>query len=149
MAFFRDVIMIPDNVPWVFKACRVGQFTAARHGAAFAGATGWDFQPAICLFMSTHVPPTIRTRVSLKTAAEGGRCRPFCEGYCPHFVVDDGELLGVRLIHCPTLVAPGDERELEFELIYHARVDYSRLVAGATFKIVEGRNTIGTGVVIG
>ena len=92
---------------------------------------------------------TIRLRVKLKTESEGGRIGPFNEGYCPHFVVEGTTgWLGVRLVKCPELVYPGEEREADFELMYLPQLDYAALQLGRKVAIHEGPKIIGTGIVI-
>jgi translation elongation factor EF-Tu-like GTPase len=92
---------------------------------------------------------SIRAQIQFKATSEGGRQHPFYEGNCPHVVVEGSdEWLGVRVVHCPALVQPGDKRVLELELMYYPRLDYQGLVPGARFSMVEGAKVIGTGVVL-
>lgn len=73
----------------------------------------------------------------------------FSDGnYRPHFVVkNDSEYLGVQFID-------GEEFVFEKEIlgivqpIYIDTVDYSKLIPGVEFFIVEGKNLVGEGVVI-
>jgi translation elongation factor EF-Tu-like GTPase len=86
----------------------------------------------------------------MKPESDGGRHGPFNEGYCPHLVAEGKtEWLGVRVVHCPDLVHPGEEKELEFELMYARSVDYSALARGRAFSILEGAKIVGTGMVLG
>ena len=92
---------------------------------------------------------SINALVTMKSAAEGGRRSAFSVGYSPHLVVDAGELMGVRVAAAPPQVLPGAEATIEFQLLYAPNVDYSALLEGTSFDIVEGPNVVGTGVVIG
>jgi translation elongation factor EF-Tu-like GTPase len=93
--------------------------------------------------------PTIRTRIKMKSEAEGGRHGPFSEGYCPHFVVEGKkDWLGVRAVRCPDFVSLNEEREVEFELMYGPVLDYRDLSVGSRFAIHEGPKVVGVGTVI-
>ena len=82
----------------------------------------------------------------MKPEAEGGRHAPFTEGYRAHFVIpSDGEYLGVIATRCPGPVAPGDEAEVEFGLVYHPNVDYRALRARSGFEMREGARAVATG----
>lgn len=67
--------------------------------------------------------------------------------YRPHFVIkNDFEYLGVQFV---------DGEDFVFEKIlgivqpiYTEAVDYSKLIQGAEFFILEGKNLVGEGVVI-
>ena len=86
----------------------------------------------------------------MKPESAGGRHGPFNEGYCPHLVAEGKtEWLGVRVVRCPDLVHLGEERELEFELMYAPSVDYHDLAPGRAFSILEGSKVVGTGMVLG
>lgn len=68
--------------------------------------------------------------------------------YRPHFVIkNDSEYLGVQFID-------GEEFVFEKELvgivqpIYIDTIDYSKLIPGTEFFILEGKNLVGEGVVI-
>src|SRR5262245_34968196 len=93
--------------------------------------------------------PSVVTRIQMKPEASGGRHAPFTEGYCPHFVVaGHSEWLGVRVVQCPGPVAPGDEAEVVFALMYHPQLDYSVLQVGTTFDVMEGPHAVATGRVL-
>jgi len=92
---------------------------------------------------------SIRAAVSMRDEAQGGRHAPFTAGYCPHLVVGDGLLLGVRVAEAPSPVFPGTDAIVSFELLYPDNVDYSALEPGASFNIIEGPNIVGSGVVVG
>ncbi len=92
---------------------------------------------------------SVLTRIHMKTYRAGGRCAPFTEGYCPDFVVSgQGERLQARAIQCPGPVAPGEEAEVFFALMYHPERDYSILQVGVTFDVMEGPRAIATGQVL-
>lgn len=85
----------------------------------------------------------------MKAEADGGRHGPFSEGFCPHFVATGKtEWLGVRAVRCPQFVYPGEEKEVDFELLYSPDVDYSDLSAISSFSIYEGPKNIGEGIVL-
>ncbi len=85
----------------------------------------------------------------MKLEASGGRHGPFNEGYCPHLViVGKKDWLGIRVVRCPEFVHLGEEKEIEFELMYSPGLDYRDLVAGVSFAIHEGSKVVGTGVVL-
>lgn len=93
--------------------------------------------------------PSIRARIKMKSESAGGRNGPFNEGYCPHLMAEEKtEWLGVRVVHCSDSVYPGEDKELEFELIYAPQLDYRDLIPGCAFSIHEGAKVVGTGVVI-
>lgn len=118
------------------------------------GYSAGDKQTNLCMINSlggiTHFSmiPRILVHLSMNLEQSGGRHGPFTEGYRPHFVVDGGEWLGVTATHCPGPVAPGDEADVEFELVYHPKVDYSALTVGAEFAVHEGPRVVASGKVI-
>ena len=68
--------------------------------------------------------------------------------YRPHFVIkNDSEYLGVQFIE-------GEELVFEKEILgivqplYTDTVDYSKLIPGTEFFILEGKNLVGEGVVV-
>lgn len=68
--------------------------------------------------------------------------------YRPHFIIkNDSEYLGVQFID-------GEEFAFEKEIlgivqpIHIDTVDYSKLISGTEFFILEGKNLVGEGVVI-
>jgi hypothetical protein len=92
---------------------------------------------------------SILTRIHMKTCSAGGRCATFTEDYCPDFVVSgQGERLQVRAIQCPGPVAPGEEAEVIFALMYHPQRDYGILQVGVAFDVMEGLRVIATGQVL-
>ncbi len=85
-------------------------------------------------------------------AASGGRTAPVAGCGChyrPHVRVgSEGQHLGVCFLDGPELIAPGTTAIVKMVLVYHPEVDYSALVAGAHFLILEGPHVVETGTVI-
>lgn len=74
--------------------------------------------------------------------------RSLFDGYRPHLQVDEGEYLGVSFFDVSSDISPGDQHRVKAHLVYWPSVDYSPLKVGAEFKVREGANTVGVGVVI-
>ena len=112
--------------------------------------------------------PTIVVDITMLDATEGGRQRGIsiddATNYMPHLAIDDRsnrvartDESNVSLEHCmgvlfrPAIsisdVATGSGR-YPLTPMYYPRVDYSTLVAGATFTVREGGRIVGHGVVI-
>lgn len=90
-------------------------------------------------------------KINMNFSSESGRRSAFSKGYMPHLrVVDTKEdaYLGVRVIDCPAQVPPGAEVKITMEAMYLDRVDYSALVPGCHFDILEGRKAVGMGRVL-
>lgn len=84
----------------------------------------------------------------MRAETAGGRHGPFYAGYRPHLVAEgDTTLLGIIITepHEENMIYPGQEGDVEFELVYHPEVDYSRLLPGTHFTIQEGPKTVGEG----
>lgn len=92
--------------------------------------------------------PRVLVHLKMKEEECGGRHAPFTEGYRPHFIVGDGQWLGVVATYCPRPVAPGEEADVEFALMYHPNVDYSELNVGVEFEMQEGSRVVATGRVL-
>ncbi len=93
--------------------------------------------------------PRVLVHLKMKPESGGGRHAPFTEGYRPHFIVlGHSDWLGVTATRCPGPVAPGTEADVEFELVYHPKVDYAALHAGAEFTMQEGPRVVATGTVL-
>jgi elongation factor Tu len=74
---------------------------------------------------------------------EGGRHTPFVSGYRPQFYFRTTDVTGVvRLPEGREFVAPGENAEMEVELIQPIAMDQ-----GLRFAIREGGRTVGSGVV--
>lgn len=95
--------------------------------------------------------PRIQVEVHFKPAAAGGRGTPVdltTGSYRPHLVVEAGRLLGVVFVQAvPAKVDPGETAVATAALMYEG-VDYSALVPGAVFEVVEGRQVVATGKVL-
>jgi translation elongation factor EF-Tu-like GTPase len=88
----------------------------------------------------------VLVHLKMKFEADGGQPAPFTEGYRPHFVIPpDGEYLGVVAARCPGPVGPGDEADVEFDLVYQPNVDYSALREGTEFEMHEGPRVVAIG----
>jgi hypothetical protein len=78
-----------------------------------------------------------------------GRSSPInlADGYRPHLRISDGAHLGVEL-HSDDggELGPGETAVVRVRLRYD--VDYSDLVPGGRFSVVEGLNQVGTGVIL-
>ena len=90
-------------------------------------------------------------------AVAGGRSgevslRPIgAQRYMPHFRVgSSGESLGVAFLDgTPPVVAPGQAGEATVALMYvDTGVDYSPLLPGVEFEVVEGTQLVGRGAVL-
>ena len=95
---------------------------------------------------------TVRLRLSM---SEQGRQTPINprgraaqRWYMPHFRVGpSGEYLGVAFVDGPAALAPGEEGDCEVVLMYEG-VDYTPLVEGAEFDVLEGRKVVARGSVL-
>jgi len=74
---------------------------------------------------------------------EGGRHTPFFNGYRPQFYVRTTDVTGTaNLPEGTEMVMPGDNIQMEIELIYPIAIE-----EGLRFAIREGGRTVGAGVV--
>jgi elongation factor Tu len=74
---------------------------------------------------------------------EGGRHTPFMSGYRPQFYFRTTDVTGtIKLPEGVEMVMPGDNAEMEVELIYPVALE-----KGLRFAIREGGRTVGAGVV--
>jgi translation elongation factor EF-Tu-like GTPase len=93
----------------------------------------------------------IRIEVHFKPTAAGGRPTPASlttGSYRPHLVVEPGQMLGVVFIQADVpMPLPGEKTIATVALMYEG-VDYSALVPGAVFDVVEGRQIVATGKVL-
>lgn len=82
-----------------------------------------------------------KAQAYILTKDEGGRHKPFFDGYRPQFYFRTTDVTGaVRLAEGTEMVMPGDDAEFICELISPVAMD-----KGLTFNIREGGRTIGTG----
>ena len=86
---------------------------------------------------------TFRGQVYVLTKEEGGRHTPFFSGYRPQFYVRTTDVTGVvRLLPGSDMVMPGDNVEVEVELITAVALEKEM-----RFAIREGGHTVGAGTV--
>ena len=84
-----------------------------------------------------------RAQVYVLTKEEGGRHTPFFSGYRPQFYVRTTDVTGVaKLVEGTEMVMPGDNVELEVELITAVALEKEM-----RFAIREGGHTVGAGTV--
>ena len=94
--------------------------------------------------------------VRMVPAAESGRQTPVrlagtvSHSYKPHFRIGrDGQYLGVAFLEGPERLAPGEESDATVLLLYTSTgVDYSPLVPGVQFDVVEGPHIVARGTVL-
>lgn len=85
----------------------------------------------------------IKTQVYVLTKEEGGRHSPFFTGYRPQFYFRTTDVTGtVNLAEGKQMVMPGDNTELEIELICTIAIE-----KGLRFAIREGGRTVAAGAV--
>jgi translation elongation factor EF-Tu-like GTPase len=93
----------------------------------------------------------IQIEVHFKPTAVGGRRTPAALTTCsyrPHLVVEPGQMLGVVFIQAdPPMGRPGETVMATVALMYEG-VDYSALVPGAVFDVVEGTQVVANGRVL-
>lgn len=84
-------------------------------------------------------------------AASGGRKTSVdltTGSYRPHLIAKSNELLGVAFIRStPPIAYPGDTVVAIVALMYPG-IDYSALVPGTEFRVVEGSQVVATGKVL-
>ena len=86
--------------------------------------------------------------VSMRSETEGGRSKlKLFDGYRPHIKIGDGELLGIVFHSVPSSVPANTTVEVKFRQSYPGAVDYSGIVVGVEFTIVEGARVVGGGLV--
>lgn len=109
--------------------------------------------------------PTVRAEVTFLSESDGGRrtLPALTPEYRPHIVVqsadvriaivdEDGsgreQYLGINFLAAAGPLRMNESAQVTLGLIYHPRVDYSELRAGAAFTIREGGRIVGYGTVI-
>lgn len=84
-----------------------------------------------------------KAQVYVLTKEEGGRHTPFFSGYRPQIYIRTTDVTGViKLPEGVEMVMPGDNIEMEIELIYTIALE-----KGMRFAIREGGRTVGAGAV--
>jgi translation elongation factor EF-Tu-like GTPase len=93
----------------------------------------------------------IEVEIAFLSEAEGGRRRPpeltVPTTYRPHLSVRDGQLLGVTFLRAPVRPEPQTLFVATVGLVY-PEVDYSSLVVGTEFTVVEGARVVARGRVV-
>ncbi len=83
-----------------------------------------------------------KAQVYVLTAEEGGRRTPFFSGYKPQFHIRTTDVTGeIRLNEGVEMVMPGDNTDMEIELLYPVALEEN-----LRFAIREGGRTVGSGV---
>jgi elongation factor Tu len=92
----------------------------------------------------TITPHTrFKAQVYVLKKEEGGRHTPFFSGYRPQFYIRTTDVTGeIKLPEGVEMVMPGDNLEMEIELIYPVALE-----KGQRFAIREGGKTVGAGAV--
>jgi len=84
-----------------------------------------------------------KAQVYVLKKEEGGRHKPFFTGYRPQFYIRTTDVTGqIKLPEGVEMVMPGDNIEMEVELIYPVALE-----KGQRFAIREGGKTVGAGAV--
>jgi elongation factor Tu len=92
---------------------------------------------------SVKVYTKFKANVYVLSKEEGGRQKPFGNGYRPQFYVRTADVTGtIKLPENVQMVMPGDNVEFEVELIQPVALE-----KGQRFAIREGGKTVGAGVV--
>jgi hypothetical protein len=98
----------------------------------------------------------VEALLTMLPATKGGRASPIYprgvaagSHYMPHFRVGEtGEYLGVAFVGGPECLSPGESAIVTVTLFYAGRVDYSQLVPGASFSVLEGNRVVAHGEVL-
>ncbi len=90
-----------------------------------------------------------RRLIEVELTIEGRTKMPVLTGgiYRPHLRVQGGEYLGVSFVD-GQLVSPGSAARSVAALIYEPGVDYSALMVGTHFDVLEGQTLVGSGRVL-
>ncbi len=84
-----------------------------------------------------------KCEVYVLTKDEGGRHKPFFSGYKPQFYINTMDVTGeITLAEGVEMVMPGDNTEMEVELIYPVALE-----KGSRFAIREGGLTVASGAI--
>ena len=90
-----------------------------------------------------HPHSKFTAEVYVLTKEEGGRHKPFFDGYRPQFYFRTTDVTGViKLPEGTEMVMPGDNIKMEIDLITTIAME-----EGLRFAIREGGRTVGSGVV--
>ena len=114
-------------------------------GALLRGVKREDVERGQVLAKPGSITPhkSFKAEVYILTEAEGGRHKPFFDGYRPQFYFRTTDVTGVvKLPEGVKMVMPGENIAMDVELISDIAMD-----EGLRFAIREGGRTIGSGVV--
>lgn len=114
-------------------------------GILLRGVEREDVQRGDVLAKTGSITPNtkFRAQVYILTKDEGGRHSPFFSGYKPQFHIRTTDITGtVKLADGKEMVMPGDNTEMDVELIYPVPLEKN-----LRFAIREGGLTVGSGVV--
>ena len=91
----------------------------------------------------------LKACVQFFSVDHGGRpFVPIRNGYAPYIRSDaNAQDLAVRINGMPINGKYETPYDVEIELTYHPRVDYSCLINGTKFTMIEGSKTVGEGTV--
>ena len=131
MEMFRktlDMVVAGDNAGLLLRGVRR---TEVQRGQVVAAP-------------GTITPHTrFKAEVYVLRKEEGGRHNPFFAGYRPQFYIRTLDVTGtINLPEGVEMVMPGDNTEMEVELIYPVALD-----KGSRFAIREGGLTVGAGAI--
>lgn len=131
MEMFRktlDMVVAGDNAGLLLRGVRR---TEVQRGQVVAAP-------------GTITPHTrFKAEVYVLRKEEGGRHNPFFAGYKPQFYIRTLDVTGtINLPEGVEMVMPGDNTEMEVELIYPVALD-----KGSRFAIREGGLTVGAGAI--
>ena len=73
--------------------------------------------------------------------------RSVSDGYRPHLRIGDGEYLGISFFDVDSTTS-GTSLRAKASLMYWPDIDYSGLVPGVHFSVMEGAHVVGQGTVV-
>ncbi len=114
-------------------------------GLLLRGVDKNDLERGMVLAAPKSITPhtKFKGKVYVLTKEEGGRHKPFFDGYRPQFYFRTTDVTGVaKLPSGVEMVMPGDNVTIDVELITPIAMD-----EGLRFAIREGGRTVGAGVV--
>jgi len=115
-------------------------------GVLLRGIEREEVQRGAVLAKPKSITPQTKAKaqVYILKKEEGGRHTPFFSGYKPQFYIRTTDVTGTVKIEGgdDKMVMPGDNAEMEFELMYPVAME-----ANLRFAIREGGKTVGSGVV--
>lgn len=105
--------------------------------------TGIERGQVICKPGTVNPHTAFKAEVYILSKEEGGRHKPFFNGYRPQFYFRTTDVTGnIKLPEGTEMVMPGDNIAMEVELISPIAIE-----EGTRFSIREGGRTVGSGVV--